>query len=58
MPKMIGLMRLGRDAELRPYAGRPGAPDAFAMPSRMGSRLHWPDGRITTINHPGEEDKT
>lgn len=33
-------------AELRPYVGRPGAMDAFALPSRMGKRLHYPDGTL------------
>ena len=32
--------------ELRPYDGRPGAMDAFALPSRMGSRLHYRSGAI------------
>ena len=32
-------------AELAPYSGRPGAMDAFALPSRMGNSLHWRDGR-------------
>lgn len=27
---------------------------AFALPSRIGSKLHWPDGRVTPIDqHPG-----
>lgn len=33
-------------AELRPYQGRPRANDALALPSRMGSRLHYRDGRV------------
>jgi hypothetical protein len=33
-------------AELRPYDGRPGAMDAFALPSRMGSRLHYRSGEV------------
>lgn len=32
--------------ELQPYQGRPGAMDAFALPSRMGNRLHYRDGRV------------
>lgn len=27
---------------------------AFVLPSRVGSRLHWPDGRVTSINDPRE----
>lgn len=34
-----------------PPSFRPGAMDAFALPSRVGDRLHWPDGRITSIDH-------
>lgn len=33
-------------AELRPYEGRPGAMDAFALPSRVGRRRTWRDGRV------------
>lgn len=36
-------------AELRPFDRRHGALDAFALPSRMGNRLHYPDGRIVEI---------
>ena len=32
-------------AELAPYSGRPGAMDAFALPSRMGDRLVYRSGR-------------
>lgn len=32
-------------AELRHFAGRPGAMDAFALPSRMGDRLVYRSGR-------------
>ena len=33
-------------AELRPSAARKGAMDAFALPSRMGSRLIFRDGTV------------
>lgn len=44
--------RTGYDCpELRPT---PGIPDsrfaAYRLPSRMGNRLHWPDGRITDLD--------
>lgn len=39
-----------------PYTGaelhartRPGAMDAHRLPSRMGERLHWRDGRVTDM---------
>lgn len=32
--------------ELQPYQGRPGAMDAFSLPSRMGNWLHYRDGRV------------
>lgn len=28
---------------------RPGGADAYRLPSRVGQRLHWPDGRVTPI---------
>lgn len=36
-------------AELRPIVGRPGATDALALPSRIGNRLHYRDGRVTDL---------
>lgn len=41
-------------AELRPYNGRPGAMDAFAMPSRMGGRLYYRDGRVEAVGDSQE----
>lgn len=42
-------------AEIIEPSNRPGSMDAFALPSRVGSRLHWPDGRITNVsNSTGE----
>lgn len=35
--------------ELRPYAGRPDAMNAHALPSRTGQRLRYPDGRVTDL---------
>lgn len=35
--------------ELRPYAGRPDAMNAHALPSRTGKRLRYPDGRVTDL---------
>lgn len=35
--------------ELRPFTGRPGAMQAFALPSRVNHRLYHPDGRITGL---------
>lgn len=35
--------------ELEPYTGRPGAMDACDMPSRMGDRLHYRDGRVEMV---------
>ncbi|WOI43759.1 hypothetical protein [Acidovorax sp. BLS4] len=43
-------------AELRPFQGRPGANQANALPSRVGRRLHHPDGRVTGLQgQPLEE---
>lgn len=36
-------------AELQPYDGRPGAMDAFALPSRMGRRLQYRDGTMSAL---------
>ena len=41
-------------AELRPYEGRPGAMDAFALPSRMGSRLHYRSGAVASAQATGD----
>lgn len=35
--------------EMQPYQGRPGANDALALPSRMGNRLHYRDGKIAPV---------
>lgn len=35
--------------ELHAYTGRPGAMDAYALPSRVGTRLHFPDGRVAPV---------
>jgi hypothetical protein len=35
--------------DLRPMVYRDGALDAFALPSRMGSRLVYPDGRVEYV---------
>lgn len=35
--------------ELAPFSGREGANDAIALPSRMGSRLHYRDGRVERL---------
>lgn len=36
--------------DLRPPVPRPGSTAAAALPSRVGSTLRWPDGRITTLD--------
>lgn len=38
--------------ELSTPSNRPGAMDAYRLPSRVGSRLHWPDGRVTSSHNP------
>lgn len=35
--------------ELRPFAGRPGAMDAFALPSRRGGARYYRDGRVEGV---------
>lgn len=35
--------------EMQPYQGRPGANDALALPSRMGDRLYYRDGRAAPV---------
>lgn len=32
---------------------RPGAYDAHLLPSRIGNKLHYPNGRVTEANHTG-----
>jgi hypothetical protein len=34
----------------KPLIHRPGALDSNRLPSRRGSRLYWPDGRVTTLD--------
>jgi len=43
-------------AELRPYDGRPGAMDAFSLPSRMGSRLHYRSGVVAHVESASREE--
>ncbi len=33
-------------AELRPFCSRPGAMAAYSLPSRVGNRLFYHDGRV------------
>lgn len=43
-------------AELRPVQGIPAARmNAFALPSRMNDRLHYPDGSV--LPFPGDASK-
>lgn len=35
--------------ELQPYAGRPDTVQANCLPSRSGTRLRYPDGRVTDL---------
>lgn len=37
---------------------RPGSMDAFALPSRIGDRLYWPDGRVTRFNPTNEGERS
>ncbi len=43
-----GAMATYRACEYQP-SNRPGAMDAFALPSRMGDTLHYRDGRVTDM---------
>lgn len=36
-------------AELRPHIGRPDAAHALVLPSRVGQRLTYRDGRVTDL---------
>jgi len=40
-------------AELRPFEGRPGAMDAFALPSRMGRRRLFRSGAVEVMERTG-----
>jgi hypothetical protein len=35
--------------DLRPRVHSDGALDAYALPSRVGGRLHYPDGRVCPV---------
>lgn len=35
--------------EMQPYQGRSGANDAMKLPSRIGDRLHYRDGRTAPV---------
>jgi len=35
--------------DLRPRVHRDGALDAYALPSRVGGRLYYPDGRVEAV---------
>lgn len=37
-------------AELQPYIGRPEAAQTLALPSRVGQRLTYRDGRVTALD--------
>ena len=41
--------RASSAADLAPSALRPGATDALACPSRIGSRLYYRDGQVTDL---------
>lgn len=49
MPKPSGPIKIEYEvydgAELRLFTGRPGAMDAFSLPSVIGDRRVWRDGR-------------
>lgn len=41
----------GTGAPLPAASLRPRSLDAYTLPSRVGNRLHWPDGRVTGLDH-------
>lgn len=46
-PRTIGKANTGRynGKELGPSGNRPGAMDAYSLPSRIGQELHYPGGQ-------------
>lgn len=48
-PAIDGEPKGYRCPELRPFDGRPGAMQAFDLPSRMNNRLHHRDGHVTDL---------
>lgn len=61
-PSMVPLMISGGNrnslsgtGDLRPRALRPGSEQALAIPSRMGNRLHYRDGRVEVMRLPSDD---
>lgn len=55
-PDLVPLMTIGGNrngimgtGDKRPKVHRDGAMDAYELPSRMGSRLHYRDGRVEVV---------